>query len=75
MTHSLIFPFLVLHIVNLLFSNIILLEVARELSRFCKMARRSKVVGPRCSRQSFLSTKRVYRQLITRYFITRQLIT
>ena len=27
---------------------IILLEVARELSRFCKMVRRSKVVGPRC---------------------------
>ena len=27
---------------------IILLEVARELSRFCKMARRSNVVGPRC---------------------------
>ena len=26
----------------------ILLEVARELSRFRKMARRSKVVGPRC---------------------------
>ena len=29
---------------------IILLEVARELSRFCKMARRSKVVEPRCHR-------------------------
>jgi len=27
---------------------IILLEVVRELSRFRKMARRSKVVGPRC---------------------------
>jgi len=27
--------------------NIILLEVARELSRFCKMVRRSKVVGQR----------------------------
>jgi len=26
---------------------IILLEVAREFSRFCKMARRSKLVGPR----------------------------
>jgi len=27
---------------------IILLEVACESSRLCKMARRSKVVGPRC---------------------------
>jgi len=29
---------------------IILLEVGRELSSFCKMAHRSKVVGPRWSR-------------------------
>jgi len=28
------------------------LEVGRELSRFCKMARRSKVLGPRCSNRS-----------------------
>jgi len=27
------------------------LEVARKLSRFCKMARRSKVVGPRWHRK------------------------
>jgi len=27
---------------------IILLEVASKLSRFCKMARRLKVVGPHC---------------------------
>jgi len=27
---------------------IILLEVALKLSRFCKMAQRSKVVGPHC---------------------------
>jgi len=30
---------------------IILLEVSRNLSCFCKMASRSKVVGPRCARQ------------------------
>jgi len=29
-------------------SYMILLEVARELSRFCRMAQRSKVVGRRC---------------------------
>jgi len=43
MTHSLFFPLLVSTVV----SYIISFEVARELSRFCKMARRSKIVGPR----------------------------
>jgi len=36
--------------------HIILLEVARKLSRFCKMARRSKVVGPRCFSQISAAT-------------------
>jgi len=44
MTHSLLFPFLVLNLVNVLFYNIILLVVARKLSHFCKMARRSTAV-------------------------------
>jgi len=43
MTHSLVFPFLVPTVVNLLFyiGYIILFEVARELPRFCKIVRRS----------------------------------
>jgi len=46
-THSLVFPFLCF---NCCFVGyILLLQVARELSRFCKMARRSEEVGPRCS--------------------------
>ena len=39
--------------------NIILLEVVRELSHFCKMARRSKVVGPRWSISRFFLKKNV----------------
>jgi len=46
MTHLLIIPFLVLNVANMLFYTY-LLKVARKLSRFCKMGRRSKVVGPR----------------------------
>ena len=49
MTHSpntTIFPFRCLNLLNRLVSYIILLEMARGLSRFCKMARRSKVHGP-----------------------------
>jgi len=34
---------------------IILLEVARELSHFCKIVRRSKVVGPRLPRKKSFS--------------------
>jgi len=48
MTHSLIFTFLVLNGVtceSVVLHNI-LLEVDRESSRFCKVTRRSKVVGP-----------------------------
>jgi len=37
---------------------IILLEVASKLSRFCKMARRLKVVGPHC-----LTCKGVFTQI------------
>jgi len=49
LTHSLVFPFSVLTVVICCFIDyIILLEVACELSRFCKMAHRSEVVGLRC---------------------------
>jgi len=41
MTHSLIFPFSFNYFESVVL-YIILLEVARELSRFCEMARRSK---------------------------------
>jgi len=46
MTHSLIFLFS-FNCCEFVVLYIILLEVARELSRFCKMAHRTKVVGPR----------------------------
>jgi len=51
MTLSLIHAILVLKYCESVVLYIIVLEVARKLSRFCKMprTRKSKVVGPHCS--------------------------
>jgi len=50
--HSLIFPFVVSNVVNLVFHTVHhFIGSGRKLSRFCKMARRSKVVGPRWVKQ------------------------
>ena len=55
MTHSLIFPFFNLNHVSLLFHT----PFCRKLSRFCKVARRTKAVGPPCLR--------IYERLHIRY--------
>jgi len=49
MTHSLLMPILVFNVESVVV-YIVSSEVAPELSRFCKMARRSKAVGPRWGR-------------------------
>jgi len=43
-------PFFGLMSYEAVFLYFILLEMAHKLSRFCKMTRRSNVVGPRCIR-------------------------
>jgi len=52
MTHSLIFPFLVLNLVHQMFYTSLCCKWPRKLSHFCKMARTSKAVGPRWFIQS-----------------------
>jgi len=66
MTYSLIFPCLILNIVNLLFYKSFYWKCL-EFPRFCNIARRSKVVGPRCCKLLFQSFC-IVRSVLNRYW-------